>query len=60
MNGQEDWEEKAYQNRQINRDITHCIQHIKAKQYEFAINILKAALKRERKAKRNGEPAIKG
>ena len=56
MNGQEDWEETAYAKRKINKDLAHCIQHIKAKQYEFAINILKAALKRERKSKRNGEP----
>jgi len=55
MNHQEDWEEKAYQNRQINRDIAHCIQHIKQENYELAINILKQALKREKKTKRNGE-----
>ncbi|TSA28621.1 hypothetical protein D4R71_00520 [bacterium] len=57
---QEDWEKVAYKNRQVNRDIAHCIQHIKQKNYELAINILRTALKRERRAKRNGEPATKG
>ena len=47
-------EEKIYQ-RQINLDVQHAIQHIKAKQYEFAINMLKEALKREKKAKRNND-----
>lgn len=49
---QDEIEENLYEQRQINKDLSHAIDHIKNGDIELALNLLKSALKREKKAKR--------
>ena len=48
-----DEEEEKILQRQINKDLAHAIGHIENDELGMAINILKKALEREKKTRRN-------